>query len=85
MDIYIKEKENDIFWIKICEFIDGSMGQYCDKLIIQFVKRRYLNPEGNKDVVSIEKLGKWDWLSCERGKQKKMPVNVSVLNTTGGE
>ena len=55
-----KAKENDIFWIKICELIDGSMRQYCDKLIIQFVKRRYLNPEGNKDVVSIEKLGKWN-------------------------
>jgi len=55
-----KERENNIFWIKFCELIDGSMGQYCDKLIIQFVKRRYLNPEGNKDVVSIEKLGNWN-------------------------
>ena len=54
-----KEKENDVFWIRICESNSGSMRQSCDKLIIQFVKRRYLTPKGNKDVVSIEKLGEW--------------------------
>ena len=54
-----KEKKNDVFWIRICELNSGSMGQYCDKLIIQFIKRRYLTPKGNKDVVSIEKLGEW--------------------------
>ena len=54
-----KEKKNDIFWIRICETNSGSMGQYCNKLIIQFVKRRYLTPKGDKDVISIEKLGEW--------------------------
>ena len=54
-----KVKPNDVFWIRICESVDGSMGQTCDKPIIQFVKRRYLTPGGNKDVVSIEKLGEW--------------------------
>ena len=54
-----KEKEHDVFWIRICELVEGSMRQSCDKLIIQFVKRLYLTPEGNKNVVSIEKLGNW--------------------------
>ena len=54
-----KEKPNDVFWIRICESVDGSMGQYCNQLIIQFVKRRYLNSRGSKDVVSLEKLGEW--------------------------
>lgn len=54
-----KEKKNDVFWIRICETNSGSMGQYCDKIIIQFVKRRYLTPKGDKDVISIEKLGEW--------------------------
>jgi len=54
-----EEKENNIFWITICELVDGSMGQSCDKIIIQFVKRLYLSPAGNKEIVSIEKLGEW--------------------------
>ena len=54
-----KEKKNDVFWIRICETNSGSMGQYCDKIIIQFVKRRYLTSKGDKDVISIEKLGEW--------------------------
>ncbi len=54
-----KEQGNNVFWIKICESVDGSMGSTCGKLIIQFVKRQYLTPDGNKEVVSVEKLGKW--------------------------
>ena len=63
-----KEKPNDVFWIKICHSVDGSMGSSCNKLIIQFVKRNYLLPRlprGNKDVVSIEKLGEWRTPSTE--------------------
>ena len=53
------ESPSGVYKIRICKNVDGSMREYCDNIIIQFVKRRYISPNGDKDVISIEKLGEW--------------------------
>jgi hypothetical protein len=45
--------------ISVCESVDGSMGRYCDKIIVQFANRSYATPEGRLNVLSLEKLGEW--------------------------
>ena len=45
--------------ITVCESVDGSMGRYCDKIIVQFANRSYATPEGRLNVLSLEKLGEW--------------------------
>jgi hypothetical protein len=45
--------------ITVCESIDGSMGSYCDNILIRFANRPYATPEGSLNVLSLEKLGEW--------------------------
>ena len=45
--------------ITVCESVDGSMGRYCDNILLRFANRSYSTPEGSLNVLSLEKLGEW--------------------------
>lgn len=45
--------------ITMCESVDGSMGRYCDNILLRFANRSYATPEGSLNVLSLEKLGEW--------------------------
>ena len=45
--------------IKICQLVDGSMGSFCDNVIVRFSNRVYTKPDGSILVLSLEKLGEW--------------------------
>jgi hypothetical protein len=45
--------------ITVCESVDGSMGRYCDNILVQFSNRSYATKEGDLNVLSLEKLGEW--------------------------
>ena len=51
---------NDIFKITVNESVNGSLGGYSDRIIVQFVKRDYLLEDGEKIyVLSLSKIGDW--------------------------
>ena len=45
--------------ITVCEIVHGSMGRYCDNILVQFSNRSYATKEGDLNVLSLEKLGEW--------------------------
>ena len=55
----IEKLNSDIFKIRVCEEIEGSMALNCDKILIQFANRLYVTPKGSMYVLSIEKVGDW--------------------------
>ncbi|MDG1735308.1 MAG: hypothetical protein P8M87_03605 [Crocinitomicaceae bacterium] len=51
---------NDMFKITVNEAVDGSLGGYSDKIVVQFVNRIYLLKDGSEIVVlSLSKVGDW--------------------------
>ncbi|MBU2895927.1 hypothetical protein [Vibrio hepatarius] len=54
-----EELNGNIFKVNVCEKVEGSMGIYCDKILIQFSNRLYVTPNSSKYVLSIEKIGEW--------------------------
>lgn len=51
---------NDIFKITVNESVDGSLGGYSDRIIVQFVNRKYLIKDGSEmNVLSLSKIGDW--------------------------
>ncbi|EGR4126224.1 hypothetical protein RV032_003698 [Vibrio cholerae] len=55
----IEKLNSNIFKIRVCEEIQGSMGLDCDKILIQFANRLYVTPKESMYVLSIEKVGEW--------------------------
>ena len=45
--------------ITVCEIVHGSMGRYCDNILVEFRNRSYVKPEGSLNILSLEKLGEW--------------------------
>ena len=58
----IEEKlDNHQYKLKICQKVHGSMGSYCDKIIVQFSNRDYVKKGFDiKDVLVLDKLGEWN-------------------------
>ena len=52
--------ENQRYDLNVCESIpEGSMGQSCDRITVQFVNRIYFTPEQSLTVLTLEKVGEW--------------------------
>lgn len=46
--------------LRICKTVDGSMGSYCDNVLVRFASREYVLRNGElKHVLSVEKIGEW--------------------------
>ena len=58
----IEEKlDNHQYKLKICQKVHGSMGSYCDKIIVQFSNRDYVKKGFDiKNVLVLDKLGEWN-------------------------
>ncbi|NVK02839.1 MAG: DUF1311 domain-containing protein [Oceanospirillaceae bacterium] len=48
---------SDTFSVDVCETVDGSLGKYCDRILVKFTQREYRVGESVKLVLSLEKLG----------------------------
>ena len=56
-----KELDKHQYRLKVCQKVDGSMGGYCDKIIVQFSNRDYVKQGFDlKNVLVLDKLGEWD-------------------------
>lgn len=49
----------NLYGISICERIDGSMGSYCDEILIQFSEREYRVGGNSVKVLTLDKMGDW--------------------------
>ena len=58
----IEEKlDGHQYKLKICQKVGGSIGSYCDKIIVQFANRDYVRKEFViKNVLVLDKLGEWE-------------------------
>ena len=55
----VSKMENDTFKVRVCQSVEGSLKEFCGKIIIRFVMREYWNEEETLCVLSIEKLGEF--------------------------
>jgi len=64
-------EENTHYWIEealdknqyklnVCLKVEGSMGSFCDKIIVQFINRDYIDSGKISKVLSLEKIGNWE-------------------------
>ena len=53
----IETMGDDAFKIRVCEAVDGSMGDSCGHILVRFTMRPYITPAGKTEVLSLEKLG----------------------------
>ena len=51
--------ENETFKVRVCQSVEGSLKEFCSKIIIRFSKRDYWNKEKIMCVLSLEKLGEF--------------------------
>ena len=51
--------KNDSFIVRVWQSVDGSLKEFCGKIIIRFVIRYYWNEEEIFCILSIEKLGEF--------------------------
>jgi hypothetical protein len=58
----IEEKlDGHKYKLKVCQKVGGSIGSYCDKIIVQFAYRDYVRKEFViKNVLVLDKLGEWE-------------------------
>ena len=52
--------DNDQYKLNVCKRVDGSMGSFCDKIIVQFAYREYIDAGKSSKVLSLEKIGNWE-------------------------
>ena len=56
-----KKLDNHQYRLKVCRIVEGSLGSYCDKIIVQFSNRNYVKPGFDlKNVLVLDKLGEWE-------------------------
>ena len=55
----VSKMANDTFKVRVCQSLEGSLKEFCGKIIIRFVMREYWNEEETLCVLSIEKLGEF--------------------------
>ena len=51
---------NHQFKLNVCQRVEGSMGSFCDKIIVQFSNRDYIDSGKTSKVLSLEKIGNWE-------------------------
>lgn len=54
-----KKIHPNLLGIKVCVVSDGSMGEACKKLLIDFSYRNYVTEEGVRPVLTLNKAGDW--------------------------
>ncbi|CAN0460983.1 unnamed protein product, partial [Ectocarpus fasciculatus] len=48
------------YHIRVCESVDGSMGSFCDSIVVRFGEREILYPDKpTQTVLVVEKVGYW--------------------------
>jgi hypothetical protein len=52
--------DNHQYKLNVCQRVEGSMGSFCDKIIVQFANRNYISSGKNSKVLSLEKIGNWE-------------------------
>ena len=52
--------DNHQYKLNVCQRVEGSMGSFCDKIIVQFASRNYISSGKNSKVLSLEKIGNWE-------------------------
>lgn len=55
----VSQLGSNLYGIKICERVDGSMGSYCDQILIRFSEREYRVGVKSVKVLTLDKLGDW--------------------------
>lgn len=55
----VSQLGSNLYGIKICERVDGSMGSYCDEILIRFSEREYRVGVKTFKVLTLDKLGDW--------------------------
>ena len=51
--------DNHKYKLTVCQVVHGSMGSYCDNIVIRFLSRNYVKQGNTEKVLSVEKLGEW--------------------------
>jgi hypothetical protein len=57
--IEAKDLTTNLFGLKICERVDGSIGSSCDQILIEFENREYVTSDGVVNVLALTKVGDW--------------------------
>jgi len=52
--------DNHQYKLNVCQRVEGSMGSFCDKIIVQFAYRDYIDLGKTSKVLSLEKIGNWE-------------------------
>jgi len=52
--------DNHQYKLNVCQRVEGSMGSFCDKIIVQFTYRDYIDLGKTSKVLSLEKIGNWE-------------------------
>jgi hypothetical protein len=52
--------DNHQYKLNVCQRVEGSMGSFCDKIIVQFANRNYISSGKNSKVLTLEKIGNWE-------------------------
>lgn len=55
-----KELTADLFGLKICERVDGSIGASCDRILVKFTSQDYRLDGRVKTVAVVTKVGDWE-------------------------
>ncbi len=55
----MSKMDNETFKVRVCQSVEGSLKEFCSKIIIRFSKRDYWNKEKIMCVLSLEKLGEF--------------------------
>ena len=57
--IEAKELATNLFGLKICERVDGSIGASCDRILVKFTSQDYRLDGRVKSVAVVTKVGDW--------------------------
>ena len=52
--------DNHQYKLNVCQKVEGSMGSFCDKILVQFANRDYVDSGKTSKVLSLEKIGNWE-------------------------
>jgi len=56
-----EELDNHQYKLNVCQQVEGSMGSFCDKIIVKFTNRDYVVAGKISKVLSLEKIGDWKY------------------------
>ena len=59
VSIEARELDPNLFGVKVCESVDGSLGASCDSILIRFENRDYFVGDTLKPVWALTKVGDW--------------------------